>query len=70
MTSICSISHSMIRKVKIKPEVFNLSCFESSLKQPSHVAYIGRTLAITKFILALEYGGRIEEMKFGEIYLL
>ena len=64
MTSICSISHSIIRKVKIKLEVFNLSCFESSSKQLSHVAYIGKASANTKFSLNLECRGRIEEMNF------
>lgn len=70
MTFVCSISHSIIRKVNIKLEVFHLSCLESSSKQLNHVAYIGRTSANTKFSLDLEYSWRIKEMKFCEIHLL
>lgn len=54
----------------MKIEVSNLSYFESSSKQLSHIAYIGRTSTITKLSPDLKYWGRIEDKKFDEIYLM
>ena len=70
LASIFPNSKYIERYTELKLEMHDLSCFDLTSKELDLVAYIGRTSAITKFSLDLEYGGRIKEMKFCEIHLL